>query len=214
MDLKNAKTYIYIDVSNIRYACRWSSGFELDFIKLYRYLKRKYPNAREIRYYEGIAPNDIKRRSHFEFLSKHIGYVICPLWRKSYAMPARYETFNCEKCGAKNTVKVLDETKKLKSNVDVYLASDMLERAAKENEPINIVLLSCDGDFAEAIKTALRINPGSHVTVLATPMTKKNNCLSIRLRQLNRELKPSEYYLGNISAAKDYISYPAKKILP
>ena len=207
MDLKRAKTYIYIDVSNIRYACRWSSGFDINFDRLYEYLKKKYPNAREIRYYEGISPNDKKKRKYFEFLAKKVGYIVCPLWRKSYAMPARYETFTCNKCGAKNTVKVLNEIKKLKSNVDVYLASDMLECMAKTREPLHIIIISCDGDFAEAIKSVIRISPKSQVTVIATPIKKKNNCLSIRLRQLTQELGRDNFRLVNIEGIKKYISY-------
>ena len=205
MNLKTARTYIYIDVSNIKYACKWSCGFEIDFIKLYNYLKKKYPNAQEIRYYEGIAPDDYRRKKHFDFLSKKVGYVVCPLWRKSYDMPARYETFKCEKCGALNTVKTLNGIKKMKSNVDMYLASDMLERMAKTKEPLHIIILSCDGDYAEAIKSVIRISPNSQVTVIATPMKKKNNCLSARLSHLNRELRRENFRLVSIEGIKGYI---------
>ena len=151
MNLKNAKTYVYIDVSNIRYACSWSLGFKLDFVKLYAYLKKKYPGLQEVRYYEGIARNDKKRKKHFEFLQNQVGYTICSLERKSYVSPAKYGSFRCKECGFLNKVKILSKIVKMKSNVDVYLATDMVAQAATIKCPIHIILLACDGDYAEAI---------------------------------------------------------------
>ena len=211
MDLREIETYIYIDVSNIRHACLCSCGFNLDFVKLYNYLRDKYPNAQEIRYYEGVSFRDKRKLRHFRFLRDKVGYTVCSLYRKSYVESARYEQFDCENCGFSNRVKVLPENIKLKSNVDVYLASDMLECAARAKGPINIVILSCDGDYAEAIKAALRLSPDSCITVLATPMTETNNCLSVRLKHLSRELNRKNYKLANINNIRDYISQPFNK---
>ena len=205
------KTVVYIDVSNIRYACIRSCGFNLDFIKLYNYLKKKYPDTQEIRYYEGISFRDARKLAHFRFLSEKIGYKVCPLSRKGYIEPTRYETFKCENCNFPNKVKVLPENIKLKSNVDVLLASDMLECAAKAKVPTNFVVVSCDGDYVEAIKAVLRLSPKSRVTVLATPMTEINNCLSARLRRLSRELNRENYQLVNINDVRDQIAKPSLK---
>jgi len=212
MSLLDSKTYIYIDVSNIRHACSLSCGFNLDFIKLYHYLKDKYPNVQEIRYYEGVSSQDKKKLKHFQFLRDEVGYEIRSLSRKSYVDPAKYKVFECEKCNFPNKIKILPENVKLKSNIDVYLTSDMLECVAKAKEPLNIVILSCDGDYAEAIKSALRLSPNSCITVLATPMTETNNCLSIRLKRLSKELNRKNYKLANINNIKDYISQPSLKI--
>lgn len=206
MSLPEAKTYIYIDVSNIRHACLWSCGFNLDFIKLYNYLKEKYPNVQEIRYYEGVSSQDKKKLRHFRFLSDKVGYKVCSLSRKGYVESAKYETFECENCKFPNKVKVLSGNVKLKSNIDVYLTSDMMECVARADEPINIIILSCDGDYAEAIKAALRLSLNSCITILATPMTEVNNCLSIRLKHLSRELDRKNYKLVNINNVRDYIS--------
>ena len=206
MNLKNAKTYVYIDVSNIRYACSWSLGFQLDFAKLYAYLKKKYPGLQDVRYYEGIAKSDKKKRDHMKFLKEKVGYTICPLERKSYVADARYKNFRCLKCGFLNKVKILPKVTKMKSNVDVYLASDMVECAARAKEPINIVLLSCDGDYVEAIKACLRLSPESLITVLAVPMKKVRNYLSKRLRDLRNELSHDNYRLNNIEEVKQLVS--------
>lgn len=202
----NLDTYVYIDVSNIRAACLRSCSFAIDFVKFYGYLQNKYPGLKEARYYEGISADDRKKQGYFRFLEKSVGYKICSLARKSYVNPAEYDNFACDHCGAVNIVQILPETVKLKSNVDVYLASEMIDRAAKSEMPLNIILVSCDGDYAEAIKAVLRINPDSCVTVLATPMSKRNNCLSVRLKQLSKELPRDNYKLASINNIRDKIS--------
>ena len=199
-------TYVYIDTSNIRNACLRSCKFVLDFKKLYRYLDGRYPNLREIRYYEGISYGDNKKQEYFTNLRK-TGYKICALRRKKYIEPAIHDQFICKRCGAPNTVQILPQQIKLKSNVDVYLASDMLERAVRTRSPIHLILFSCDGDYAEAIKAALRINPKAFITIVATPKTRKNNCLSSRLQQFAS--RDSDHTaLVNIENIKDRISRP------
>lgn len=155
--LADLETYVYIDVSNIKNACKRSCGFDLDFIKLMQYLKKKYARLKEVRYYEGIAAGDTKKRKYF-WLLEGVGYQICALERRSYVAPAVYKSFSCKACGAQNMVQVVPETKTMKSNVDVYLAAEMLERAISLAGPANMILVSCDGDYAEAIRAMLRLN--------------------------------------------------------
>ena len=186
MNLKNAKTYVYIDVSNIRYACLRSLKFSLDFVKLYNYFRNKYPKLQDVRYYEGIARYDGKKKKHFEYLRDEVGYTICPLERKSYVADAKFKEFRCRKCGTLNKVKILS-------------------RAAKTRGAIHIILLACDGDYVEAIKNVLDVNPKAFVTVLATPLIKINNRLSIRLVELAKELGMDKIALTNIDIIKDFI---------
>ena len=205
MNLLEAKTYIYIDVSNIRSACLNSCNFNLDFIKLYNYFKHKYHNIQDIRYYEGIARGDTKKQRHFKFLKNRIGYTVCSLKRKMYKDPPQYKNFECVNCSTLNKVQILPEHINLKSNVDVYLATDMLLCAAeKRNEPIHFILVSCDGDYAEAINSIIKINPNAFITILATPRTKENNRLSSRLQVFsNRDSKNTA--LMNIESIKDLV---------
>lgn len=202
--LRSRRTHVFVDVSNIRYACRCSCNFDLDFKKLYQYFQGRYLNLQEVRYYEGIASGDEKKQRYFQRLEK-AGYTICSLERKSYTNEAKYADFECSECGTNNTVQVLPETTKLKSNVDVYMAIDMMKCAIQAKEPIHIILVSCDGDFAEAIHGILAVNPGVFITIMATPMTKTNNCLSVRLKNLRSEL-PNDMTLMNIDNLKERIS--------
>ena len=202
-------TYVYIDVSNIRNACRISCGFYLDFIKLYKYFRKRYPNLRDVRYYEGIYQGDNKKISWFKKLGK-VGYTICPLRRKKYVQNPKMKTFDCWRCGATNNIEVLGEVVKYKSNVDVYLVSDMLVQVAKAKGPINIVLVSCDGDYVEAIKSVFELTEDAFVTVLATPNKRDRNLLSYRLRYLFRDLGQDRYMLENIETIKDIVSLKQK----
>ena len=206
---KELSTYIYIDVSNIRNACRISCGFYLDFIKLYQYLKRRYPNLCEVRYYEGVYQGDTKKLKWLQRLEK-VGYTICALERKKYIQNARVESFNCWQCGASNDIEVLKEVIKYKSNVDVYLASDVLLKVAQSKKPLSIVILSCDGDYAELIRNIFKLKPDSYVTVLATPFKATNNVLSHRLKKLSSELDRGRYQLNNIETIKDLIAFKTK----
>lgn len=200
--------YIYIDVSNIRLACAKTLGIRIDFVKLLNYLRKRYPNIKDIRYYEGISSDDIKKRKMFGFLTQK-GYTICELERKSYhSIDIEERKIKCQKCGHEWAEKLSREHKVMKSNVDVYLASDMVAQASLAGNPTNIVLVSCDGDYAEAIKTALRLNQNVSVEVLATPLVKNpsRNTLSTRLRKLVSVIPSTRFTILNIDDVRDKIS--------
>lgn len=207
---KNQDTYVYIDVSNIRWACQKTLDFRIDFVRLLDYFKQKYPKLREVRYYEGIATDDAKKRRMFNFLRRK-GYVICSLKRKSYnSVETEERDVKCPKCGNEWTTEFTREHKAMKSNVDVYLASDMVAQASVADRPTRFILVSCDGDYAEAIKTALRLNDKVSVAVLATPPVKEmaRNTLSVRLKVLRSQTE--RYKLQNVDDIRAFIEADKK----
>lgn len=203
--LADLETYVFIDASNIRAACLKTCEFQIDFVGLIKYFQTKYPKLKEISYYEGLAKGDERKTEILKGL-RGSGYSIKTLERKAYVKDAVKKSFICKKCGHRNIVTVLQRTKMLKSNVDVYLAAEMLENAfcAKKNR--HIVIVSCDGDYVEAIKIAMK-NPKIRITMMATPATKdfSKNTLSSRLKELNAEFS-ERYRLFNIEDIKDRIS--------
>lgn len=198
-------THVFIDVSNIRSSCTKSCNFRIDFLKLIGYLKEKYEKLVNVNYYEGIASDDKEKKKYFEELEK-TGFLVRSLTRRTYEDPAIFKYFSCNKCGKRNRVQILPKTVKMKSNVDVFLATEMLEVAHFADKPTHIILFSCDGDYAEAILSAAK-NPKVKITVIATPSIKdiKKNTVSIRLKRLRKEL-PGQYQLVNILSIKDRIS--------
>lgn len=212
--LQKLDTFVFIDVSNIRLACLKTLGLWLDFPMLAGYFKRKYRNLKDLRYYEGIAVDDAKKRKSFNYLA-HKGYTICPLERKSYTSTEVEEReVKCPKCGNEWAAEFSRERKAMKSNVDVYLASDLVRLATLADHPIHIVLVSCDGDYAEMIKCALK-NPKVTVSVLATPSVRDwaKNTLSTRLKQLLADYptQTGRFHLRNISQLPCFSERKAQK---
>lgn len=205
VNLLGFKTYVLLDVSNIRSACLKSCNFRIDFIKLYDYLVSKYLNLCDVRYYEGIAHNDLQKKILFKELGEH-GYIMKPLVRRAYTDPAIMKTFVCKHCGKRNRVEALPSETKMKSNVDVFLSAEMLKIAYEAHEPTHIILFTCDGDYAEAIKIALQ-NQNIVITVVATPPIRdwKKNALSIRLKELRKDFG-KRYMLNNVNDIRDNIS--------
>lgn len=198
LKLKEQNTYIFIDASNIRSACLKTCGFRIDFRELGKYFRQKYPKLVDMRYYEGIAKDDIKRKRAHRALHR-AGYTVCPLERKSYIVPAECMPVKCEECGHESFVTIHGETTTVKSNVDVYLATDMIFTAVEsKDKPIHIILVSCDGDYAETIKSILEKYNRAHLTVLATPYLKGSgsNTLSSRIKSLRNF--SDRFFLRNI----------------
>jgi len=200
----NLPTYIYIDGSNIRLACRKGCGFELDFKKLYDYFCTKYPNLINVQYFEGISIGDTKKEAIFNNY-RNYGYEVIPLSRKSYTTPAKYKSFQCSDCGKVNRVKTADSVLVMKSNIDVLLCSRVMADVAKCDTPSHFVIVSCDGDYAEMICQILSDSPDVYVSVLSTPYQKNNNYLSIRYKDL---IKLQHFSLLNI------LTIPSKFLPP
>ncbi len=210
--LTELDTYVFIDVSNIRAACVRTLGFNIDFYKFLDYLRRKYPNLKNVYYYEGIARNDSEKQAEFDKL-RDTGYDVRSLERKAYTEPPVYREVKCRSCKTKRRVQVLKRTTKLKSNVDVYLATDLLKLAYLITRPVRILLAACDGDYAEMIKSALETNSNVRIEVLATPVVPrilkadgtyedKNTC-STRLQKLRRKLQ--NFAMLDIGTIQDLI---------
>jgi len=167
-----------------------------------------------MRYYEGISINDWRKRRSFQKL-RESGYKVCSLSRKSYTDEIILEgETTCEKCGFQQTVGLSKEVIKLKSNVDVYLATELLGVAYLAKDPVHIILVACDGDYAEMIKCSLVKNRNVSITVIATPVVpltrlpngkvKNINSCSTRLQRLKNR-KDSRFNLTDIRDIEDYV---------
>lgn len=201
--LKDLYTYVYIDSSNIKNALKVSHR-QIDWKMLFDYLKNTYKNLKVVNYFEGIDKADMGKTEEFKNLEKY-GYKIKTLARKSYKNSPKYKTFKCQNCKEKNTVEILKESKTLKSNIDVYLCSELMGDLFTAKKPVHAIILTCDGDYAEMIRNIIDKNPNVYVSVFATPFTKYNNYLSVRLKELERI---ERYYLVNILNMRDKVSVP------
>lgn len=158
----------------------------------------------KVKYFEGIDKTDTTKLAEFEAL-KAIGYELKTLERKTYTNSPKFKAFKCKKCNQKNTVEILKESETLKSNVDVYLCSELMGDILLYKRRVHAIILTCDGDYAEMIKNVLDKNPNVYISVFATPFTKYNNYLSVRLKELERV---DRYFLVNALNIKDKVSEP------
>ena len=204
--LKDLPAYVYIDTSNIKNALK-TFNIDIDFTKLYTYFKEKYPYLVSVKYFEGIDKDDIPKKESLNKMEE-VGYMVKSLERKIYLKPAKYKNIRCINCGKQNKVQILRETKKFKSNIDVYLCSELMGDLLSKRKKSHAIILSCDGDYAEMIKNVLDINKNIYISVLATPFVKNNNYLSVRLKEL-RNL--DRYQLVNILSIEDKIKRAAPK---
>lgn len=196
--LTELDTYVFVDVSNIRAACVRTLGFNIDFYKFLDYLQRKYPKLKNVYYYEGIARGDGEKQAEFDKL-KDAGYDIRSLERKAYTEPPVYREIKCRNCKTKRRVQVLKKVTKLKSNVDVYLATDLLRLAYLTQKKVHIILVSCDGDYAEMIKSAIDINPRVIVSVLGTPVARGNRNTLHSQRDFRQCVEKFRIFISGIS---------------
>lgn len=200
LEMLSLKTFVYIDAANIRNALH-KSHFEIDFVKLYEYIKLKYAQLNSVKYFEGFDSTDAEKQKLFDSYEK-AGMNMHLLSRKSYTSPARFMQFSCEKCKSPNKVQVHEEKTTFKSNIDVFLSTEIFSDIIQAREPLHLVIVSCDGDYAEMIKKILELYPKTYVTVVATPFKRYGNYLSARLSELK---KMERYNLMNILTAKEKI---------
>lgn len=197
-------TYVFIDTSNIRTSCLKTLRFAIDFKKLIKYFRNKYKYLCGVYYYEGISNNDQAKSKEFRKLMR-IGYDVRSLSRKAYVHEAVYKDIKCRKCGNTWRTRIMKRMVSLKSNVDVYLATDLLKVAYLAKKEVHIIIVSCDGDYAEMIKSAIEVNSKVLITVMGTPVVKNElNTFSMRLQELRGKIP--RFNIINIDTIKDLIS--------
>ena len=204
-ELSSLPTYIYVDASNIKNACSRSSHFELDFQKMIQYFRDKYPNLVVIKYFEWIAKGDIEALSRIDEL-KNIWYSVYLLERKSYHHPAVMKDFTCTKCSNTEKIEAVKEKVDLKSNIDVFLASEFMYDSSSCPNECHLILVSCDWDYAEMIKKVFYHYPKIKISVIATPKKKAGewmNYLSTRFKALKLY---DNFTLVNIESIRDYLT--------
>lgn len=125
-------------------------GFVVDWVKLVEYLKHK-KSCVEILFYTGIENGDLETAREFDTLSK---IPCCTVRSKTtFAYKNRNKTvaLKCIECGREN-IHTIDMGYRRKSNCDVELAVDVIEKAAPDAE---FFIFTGDGDFEYLIRRAL-----------------------------------------------------------
>src|SRR3989344_2392938 len=144
------KRYAFIDVQNTASTAQQMLGIVIDWNKLCDYLKNKR-SCSEVFLYTGIDQGDVETAAEFEAISKVPCCVVRSKAIFSYKNKDKTIAFKCSECGNENVHTVnMGYTKK--SNCDVELTVDAIEKAGPETE---LMLFTADGDFEYLIRKAL-----------------------------------------------------------
>jgi len=123
--------YAFIDVQNTDTTTKKMHGFEIDWIKLYQFLKNSW-KCENVFFYTGIDEGDVETGQITESL-KRIGCVVRVKTVFAYKNKNKDIKITCPVCGHLFMEQV-DMGYNKKSNCDVDLTVDAMENAKTGNE--------------------------------------------------------------------------------
>jgi len=202
------RRYAFIDVQNTANSTEKMLGFVIDWRKLAEYLINK-KSCTEVYFYTGIENGDTETASEFDLLTK---LEFCVVRSKpTFAYKNRDKTIarKCRSCGEENAF-TIDMGYTKKSNCDVELGVDAIERSGPETE---LMIFTGDGDFEYLIRRALEKGARKvYVYSYAGKETKAGvtvSRFSTKLRNLIAEKRDSVFY-----TSLNDIKHVVKKELP
>jgi uncharacterized LabA/DUF88 family protein len=169
--------FAFIDAENVKNTVRSFGYSDLNYHKLYKWLKDTLGVSR-IYLYGAIAKGDTARENELKTLQR-LGYVVLAKKVQIYSQRPLLQEFTCS-CGLASVVKFEREGRQ-KANCDAELTLDVINKGVRKqyNE---IIVFSCDGDFTrvyEYVVTQLR----RKVTVYAT----FNYRTSLKVKELHKK---------------------------
>ena len=201
------KRYAFIDVQNTASTAQNMLGFVIDWVKLVDYLKNK-KSCVEIFFYTGIENGDLETAKEFDALSKISGCTVRSKTTFAYKNRNRTVALKCLWCEREN-IHTIDMGYRKKSNCDVELAVDVIEKSGPE---VEFFIFTGDGDFEYLIRKALEKGVGQvHVYAYAGKEMKAGFTVatySTKLRALVAEKKDKVYY----TSLKDIMGAVKKEI--
>lgn len=201
------KRYAFIDVQNTASTAQNMLGFLIDWVKLSDYLKNK-KSCTEVLFYTGIENGDLETAKEFDALSKISGCTVRSKTTFAYKNKNKTVALKCLVCGHDN-IHTIDMGYRKKSNCDVELSVDVIEKAAPE---VEFFIFTGDGDFEYLIRKALEKRVEKiHVYAYAGKEMKAGitvSTYSTRLRALVDEKKDKVFY----TSLKDIMEVIKKEI--
>lgn len=200
--LQNGKRYAFIDVYNTDNTTRHILGFEIDWEKLYDFLKNRW-HCEKVYFYAGIEFGDEETTALYDHLEK-LGYEMRTKTTMFYKRKGILHEFVCSKCGNKEFQKIEMGHQK-KSNCDVDMTLDIVLNARSGNE---LWIFTGDGDFVPVIKYA--VNNGNKVKIISNTCTKQKPAQKRFSNKLRELFKLDPITCVNINTWRNLIKKEAK----
>jgi uncharacterized LabA/DUF88 family protein len=144
------KRYAFIDVQNTQSTAQKMLGFVIDWAKLCDFLKNK-KSCSEVFLYTGIENGDVEMVQEFDALSKISCCIVKSKSVFAYKNKDKTLALKCSGCGLEN-IYTIDMGYRKKSNCDVELSVDVIEKSSKD---VELFVFTGDGDFEYLIRKAL-----------------------------------------------------------
>lgn len=144
------KRYAFIDVQNTASTAQNMLGFVIDWKKLLDYLKNQ-KSCLEVIFYTGIENGDMETAEEFDSLNKISGCTIKSKAVFAYKNKDKIVALKCLGC-EKETVHTIPMGYRKKSNCDVELSVDVIE---KSGSSVEFFIFTGNGDFEYLIRKAL-----------------------------------------------------------
>jgi len=199
------KRYAFIDVQNTSSTAEKMLSFVIDWKKLCDYLKYKR-SCTEVYLYTGIDNGDIETAKEFESISKTTSCVVKSKPIFLYKNKDKTIVSKCD-CGKEN-IYTIDMGSTKKSNCDVELSVDVIEKSSPD---VELYIFTADGDFEYLIRRSLE--KGVQKVFIVSYAGIESNAgisssrFSTKLRKLIAE-KPDKVIYVSLRDIKDTIRKP------
>ena len=139
-------TFVFVDVENVRNAVESEGYIDLDYKKLFEWLKEK-KNVKRIYLYLGIKDGDSKKEKRYKKFSKIENCYVSIKKVMVYKKPPIELDTKCPRC-QNHFIRRFYPRSELKANCDVELTLDAINFGVRKRYK-RIIVFSGDGDFAK-----------------------------------------------------------------
>ena len=137
------KTFVFIDGENVRNALEESGYKDLDYLKIFEWLKKK-KNVSRLYLYVGVETGDTAKEKELKKLSRD-GIIVQPKKVNVYKTRPYRKSVVCPKCKHKHAVYIKRADRK-KANCDAEMTLDIMNQGVRGRYG-RIIVFSGDGDF-------------------------------------------------------------------
>jgi uncharacterized LabA/DUF88 family protein len=185
--------YAFIDVQNTDSTTKQILNFEIDWVKLFHYLKNRW-DCHSIFFYSGMEIGDVYKEKEFINL-KELGYILRIKPYKTYKTLENKIHILCPNCKKVVTYHKSGKLKR-KSNCDTELSVDAINLSSHGSI---FMIFSGDGDFEYLIRDA--VIKGVRVYIISSGKKTKiangysTSRFSTKLRELIKELSGQVFFI-------------------
>lgn len=178
---RRSRVFVFIDAENVRNSMESYGYKDLNYSKIYIWLKTKM-GAKHVYIYAGIEQGDLAKEKKFKDLQK-LGYFVSAKKVMLYIQTPLVLNIICDNCN-KTITKTINRQSKPKANCDTELTLDIINCGIRKKYD-EIVVFSGDGDFARVYEYVVK-QLKKKVTVYSPKAYPHSVRTSSRIKELSK----------------------------